>query len=139
MENARLTAQVRQLAAKNQSAMNEIRQWKQKFDDATSEFQDHVPREEVQRMLREIHDDAVSFADRIGSRKNESENMHLFSALPGSNVVQGQATWQGQQDQQGQFNVLQDPVLPENVGSMFPAADDEGLPEFGDYLNVPPV
>ena len=99
-ENVRLAAQVRQLTAENQSAKGEIRHWKQKFDDATSEFRDHVPREEVQRILREIHDDAVSFADRIGTRKNETENMHLFSALPGSNVAQDQDTWQGQQGQQ---------------------------------------
>ncbi|KAJ5155666.1 hypothetical protein N7492_008496 [Penicillium capsulatum] len=133
-ENARLAAQVRQLTAENQNAKSEIRHWKQKFDDATSEFRDHVPREEVQRMLREIHDDAVSFADRIGTRRNESENMHLFSALPGSNVTQSQDAWQGQQ---GQFNALHDPILPENVGSMFPTADGEALPEFGDYLNMP--
>ncbi|KAJ5661923.1 uncharacterized protein N7477_009539 [Penicillium maclennaniae] len=133
-ENARLTAQVRQLTAKNQSARSDIRQWKQKFDDATFEIRDHVPREEVQRMLRELHDDAVSFAGRIGT-KNESENLHLFSALPGPNVAQGQDTWQSQQ---GQFKVLHDPILPENVGSIFPTADEECL-QFCDYLNVPPA
>lgn len=129
-ENTQLTAQVRQLTSEKQRAWDEVRRWKQKFDDATYEARDHVPRAEMQKTLEDLHQSALSLAGQIATRKGESENIPAFSVLPGSDVAQD--LWPAQQ---GAFDMPHDPALPDHPDSILPAVNAKEIPDFGDYLN----
>ncbi|KAJ6105147.1 hypothetical protein N7523_010272 [Penicillium sp. IBT 18751x] len=127
-ENTQLKAQVQQLSSEKQSALDEVRLWKQKFDDATYETRDRVPREEMQKLLKELHQSALVHAGQIASKYSESQHMTGFSELPRPNVMQD--SWQAQH---GAMDMLQNPVPPEHPGVMFPVGTDD-LPNFNDYL-----
>ena len=130
VEKLRFQAQTRKLDLDLQKARAETHKLKQenlslqkRFDEASPDQGTYVLRLDHEHILNELGRLSSSMTRQIELRKSESENVSMTRAMPPSDALQ--SPWAP-----GEFNVLDDPVIPDDMAPMLSTSEALALPNF---------
>lgn len=127
VEKARYQAQLRKLTSENNELKQKNVDLQKRFDESTPDQGAYVRREEHEQILDELGKLSSSVTRTIGSRKSQSENVYQTTALPPSDVLQ--SPWV----QPAQFDMLENPVVPDDIAPMLSTSEALALPDFDTY------
>ncbi|KAJ6050186.1 hypothetical protein N7444_006902 [Penicillium canescens] len=131
-EKAQLQGKVRKLLSELNESKQKTQELEKRLDDATLDSTNYVSRKEHEKILKELFDASSSVTKMVEAGINASQNAYISTFLSDSDVAQG--SWL---DQSKQFDMLDNPVVPDVNASTFSMPDPPALPGFDDYVEMP--
>lgn len=128
-ERLKLNSIIQQAKTEKQRAFDEVRRLRaetsrlqKQLDEVDSTPQDHVPRTDLNDILKELHGITMSLANNIGKKMNESDYAFLSTCLPGTDL--DNTNWEGQDED---FGMVENGLLMDDPAAMMPSAEAEDL------------
>lgn len=137
-ERLKLNSIIQQAKTEKQRAFDEVRRLRvetsrlqKQLDEVNSTPPDHVPRTDLNDILKELHDTASSLANNIAKKMNESDYAFLSTCLPGTDLHE--TNWEGQEED---FGMVENGLLIEDPAGMLPGTEAEDISCIAPYATM---